>query len=49
MKRLREQDAKGAHPLAVTKERFRRIGSHVAAPLPDEGINIAAHEEDGPH
>lgn len=45
--RLRERNAQGDHPFAVTEEQFRRFSSHFVAPSPDEGFNIVVHGEEG--
>lgn len=43
--RLRERNARGDHPFAVTDEQFRRFSKHFVAPSPDEGFNIVLHED----
>lgn len=43
--RLRERNARGDHPFAVTEEQFLRFSKHFAAPSLDEGFNIVMHSE----
>ncbi|MBR9651874.1 AAA family ATPase [Thalassovita aquimarina] len=45
--RLRERNAQGDHPFAVTEAQFRRFSEHFVAPSPDEGFNIVVHDEQG--
>lgn len=45
--RLRQRNAQGDHPFAVTEEQFRRFSKHFVAPSPDEGFNIVLHDENG--
>lgn len=43
--RLRERNAQGDHPFAVTEEQFRRFSEHFVAPSPAEGFNLVMHNE----
>lgn len=43
--RLRERNAGGEHPFAVTEGQFHRISKHYAAPTPEEGFNLVMHAE----
>lgn len=45
--RLRERNAHGDHQFAVTEEQFRQFSKRFVAPLPDEGFNIVAHDQEG--
>jgi predicted kinase len=42
--RLRERNASGDHPFAVTEEQFRQFTRHFVEPAPDEGFNIVVHD-----
>jgi predicted kinase len=41
--RLRQRNATGDHPFAVTEEQFRQISKHFVTPAPDEGFDIVLH------
>jgi len=41
--RLRERNAKGDHPFAVSEAQFHQISRHYMAPTPDEGFTIQRH------
>ena len=45
--RLRERNAYGDHPFAVTEAQFRQFSKHYVAPSPEEGFNIVVHDETG--
>lgn len=42
--RLRERNAQGTHPFAVTEEQFHRFSRHFEAPSPEEGFTIVMHD-----
>lgn len=42
--RLKQRNADGDHPFAVTEEHFRQITRHYAAPSPDEGFTVVMHD-----
>jgi len=41
--RLRERNAAGEHPFAVTEEQFGRFSDHFAPPSPEEGFTVVTH------
>lgn len=43
LKRLRDRNAQGDHPFAVTEEQFHRVSSHFVAPAPEEEFNVVSH------
>lgn len=45
--RLRERNAHGEHPFAVTEAQFRRFSAHFVPPSPEEGFNIVVHDQTG--
>lgn len=45
--RLRDRNARGEHPFAVTEEQFRRFSAHYAPPTEDEGFTLVLHDQTG--
>lgn len=43
--RLRERNAHGDHPFAVTEAQFLRLSKHFVAPSPDEGFTLVAWQD----
>ncbi|MDJ0858295.1 MAG: ATP-binding protein [Dinoroseobacter sp.] len=41
--RLRDRNARGEHPFAVTEEQFHRFSTFYSPPTADEGFNLVIH------
>ena len=44
LRRLRERNATGEHPFAVTDEQFHQFTKYFEIPKPSEGFNIVKHD-----
>ena len=45
--RLRERNARGEHPFAVTEEQYWQFSLYVTLPSPEEGFHLVVHSETG--